>query len=337
MPLKSDLKKIIKSSNKPLIVVLGPSASGKTDLSLKIAKEIDGEIISTDSRQIYKGMRIAADTILSKSQKGIPHHMIEIVSPDKTLSLAEYKEEALKIIEKIYKKGKTPILVGGTGLYISAIIEGYNIPKIPPNKKLRATLQKEAKEKGNIYVHEKLKKLDQNTAEKIHPNNLRYVIRAIEVSLAKNKNKIMRAHGASAQRGEQSGFASCETKRAYQAKENPKFDLFIIGISWPREELYERIAARVDRQVERGLVDEIKKLLSKGYKKNLPSMSALGAKEIIPYIKGKKSLEECITILKMNTKRYAKRQMTWFRRYDNVKWLTPKELKKYINAKEKNT
>lgn len=288
-----DLTSFLKIAKKPLIVIFGPTASGKTELSLKIATAVlksthkKAEIISADSRQIYKGMEIGTAAILPKEQKGIKHHLIGITTPDKILTLAEYKELALKKITEIYKRKHIPILVGGTGLYISAIIENYDIPKLAPDKKFREKLEKEAKEKGAQFIHKKLEKLDPKVAALIHPNNIRYVIRAIEICKA-GKTK---------------------------SKTKSDFDVFMIGIKHPREELYERINKRVDIQIEKGLVKEVKKLLKKGYDKNLPAMSSLGVKEIIPYIEGKSSLDECKEILKRSTRRYAKRQMTWFRRY----------------------
>lgn len=284
----------------PLIVVLGPTASGKTALSLSIAKKVNGEIISADSRQLYKGMEISTDVISKKDQKGIEHHLMGIVAPDKSLSLAEYKDLATQKITDIYKRKKVPILVGGTGLYISAITESYEVPRVPPNEKLREKLYKLAEKYGKEYVHKKLKKLDPIAAKKIHPNNLRYVIRAIEINLATSKNK-------------------------KDKKIKSPYEVLMIGINWPREKLYERINQRVDNQIKRGLVKEVKKLLAKKYKEDLPAMSSLGVKEIVPYIKGKMTLEEAVEILKKNTRNYAKRQMTWFRRYKKIVWLEPEK------------
>jgi tRNA dimethylallyltransferase len=293
MNIKKDLTSFLKSAKKPLVVVVGATASGKTKISLEIADFINGEIISTDSRQIYKEMDIATDIIPVEERKGIPHHMIAITTPEKTIDLPKYKEVALQKIEEIYERKHIPMLVGGTGLYISAIIEGYTLPKIPPNQKLREALTAEARTKGAEYVHEKLKKLDEKAAENIHPNNIRYVIRAIEIAKSKTK----------------------------PTKQKSPFDVFLIGITRPRQEIYEKINKRVDEQIERGLVKEVSALLKNGYDELLPSMTSLGVKEIIPYIKGEMTIEECTEILKRNTRRYAKRQMTWLKRYDNVKWL----------------
>lgn len=298
----TELKTFLKKAKNPLIVVLGPTASGKTALSLNIAKEISGEIISTDSRQIYKGLEIGSDILSKEDQKGVQHHMMAITTPEKELSLAEYKEMATNIIKEIQTRKHIPMLVGGTGLYISSIIEGYDVPRIPPDKALREKLHKEAEKKGNEAVHARLAKLDPAAAKKIHQNNLRYVIRAIEINMKTGKNK-----------------------PDSKAKKSP-YDVFMIGINWPREDLYKRIDQRVEIQLKRGLIDEVKSLTSKKYALDLPAMTSLGAKELIPYIKGESSLEECVEILKKNTRNYSKRQMTWFRRYKNIHWITPEEL-----------
>lgn len=303
MTLPQNLKSYLKTSKKPLIVILGPTASGKTALSLKIAKEFNGEIISTDSRQIYKGLEIGSEAIPKDQRQNIPHHMIGIVTPDKELTLAEYKDIAEEKIEEIRKKGKIPILVGGTGLYISALIENYDVPRIPPDKKLREKLYKEAEKHGPAHIHEKLQKLDPNAAKKIHPNNLRYVIRAIEINLKSGKNK--------------------NPTKAPPKTTHPT-PPFLIGTTLPREILYERINKRIDDQIERGVIDEVKAAIKKYGEKDLPALSSIGLKEYIPYIKNEKTLEECKEILKKNTRNYAKRQMTWFRRYKNIEWITPK-------------
>lgn len=300
MDLFKDLKSFLKKAKKPLIVILGPTASGKTALSLEVARQLNGEIVSTDSRQIYKGMEIGTDMILPDKQNGIPHHLLGITTPNKTITLAEYKEMVLETIKTIYKRKKLPILVGGTGLYISAVTENYVVPQVKPNEKLRQKLQQEAKDKGVEFVYEKLMKLDPIAAKKIHPNNLRYVIRAIEINMSGQKK--------------------------VDKKAKPLFDVFMVGISWPREKLYERINQRVKAQFDNGLVEEVKALLKQGHGENLPSMTSLGVKEVIPFIKKKISLEECMETLRKNIRHYAKRQMTWFKKYKDIKWLTPKEL-----------
>ena len=301
MKILEDLKAFLSSAQKPLIAIIGPTASGKTNISINIAKALNGEIISTDSRQIYRHMPISTDVITEEEMQGVPHHMLEIREPDEILSLAEFKDLALEKIKEIQSRNAIPILVGGTGLYISAITANYDIPRVPADDKLRKELEYQAKEKGNEFVHNKLKELDPETAANIHPNNLRYVIRAIEINLNTG-----------------------ETKQDLQKESD--FDVFLVGTSRPREEIYERVNQRVDEQVERGLIDEVKNLIDKGYDNSLPSMTSLGVKEIIPYIKGEMELEEALEILKRNTRRYAKRQMTWLRRYDNVHVVKPDDL-----------
>lgn len=307
MDLQKELTTFLATAQNPLIVVLGPTASGKTALSLKIAQLINGEIISTDSRQIYRQMDIGTDSLSPQEQEGIPHHLLGIAEPDHTLTLAEYHDLAQEKIAEIREREDIPMLVGGTGLYISSIIDAYEMPRIPPDSGLRQELEEKVKQHGKESIHEDLKKLDPEAAARIHANNTRYVIRAIEVAKASKKGKPA-------------------------GKTAVAFDVFMVGISWPREKLYERVELRVNKQIERGLVQEVKELLAKGYDENLPSMSSLGVKEIIPYLKGEMSLKECIDILKRNTRRYAKRQMTWFRRYDNIHWLTPGELTNFLTT-----
>lgn len=293
------IRNFIQTSKNPLIVVLGPTASGKTALALDIAQQIGGEIISTDSRQIYRQMDISTDLIQPEDQKGVPHHLIAFANPDEIITLADYYDLAIAKIAEIQARGKIPMLVGGTGLYISAIIDGYELKRIPPNPELRAQLEEEAAKHGKEFVHAKLQKLDPAAAEKISPQNLRFVIRAIERAQAQNPKS-----------------------QPITQKHQP----FLVGIDWPRDQLYERVNLRVDLQLERGLIQEVQNLLDQGYDENLPSISSLGVKEIIPYLRGEQTLEEATETLKRNTRRYAKRQLTWFRRYDNIHWLKPSEL-----------
>jgi len=301
------IKSFLKTAKNPLIVVLGPTASGKTALSLEIAKAVKGEIISTDSRQLYKGINISADVLPVEKRENIPHHMMELFPLEREFSLAEYKDMALQIIEEIKSRKHIPLLVGGTGLYISAITEGYDVPRVPPDKVLREKLYAQAEKYGAEYLHKKLEKLDPEAAKRIHPNNIRYVVRAIEINKKTGKNK------------------------PDKKSKTDKFDVMMIGIKWPRETLYERIGMRVDEQIKRGLVEEVKKILTylkKVHKlkeaSSIPSISSLGVKELIPYVKGEQTLDECVEILKRNTRNYAKRQLTWFRRYKKIFWIPGK-------------
>jgi tRNA dimethylallyltransferase len=277
-----------------LIVILGPTASGKSGLAIKLAKKFKGEVISADSRQVYKYMNIGTAKTTKQEMKGIKHYMIDIVKPDEVLSLAQYKDKAVKLINNISKRGKTPFLVGGTGLYVSAIVDNWLIPQIEPNKKLRRELES----KTNQWLFNKLKKLDPTTAKRIDSENKRRLVRALEVCLSSGR------------------LFSDERRRG-----EPLFDVLEIGIKLPRRELYQRINNRVDLMVKQGLLNEVKKLVKSGYKWNLPAMSGIGYRQIGMYLRGEINLEESIALIKRDTRRYAKRQMTWFRRDKKIKWI----------------
>lgn len=296
--IQNFINEAYKNGDKPLVVVLGPTASGKTALSLDLAKKFDGEIVSADSRQIYKFMDIGTDKIMPKDQKGIPHHMIDLILPDERFTLTDYKTQASIAINDILKRGKIPLLVGGTGLYIRSITQNYDIPE-GENPEIRQKLYEELEKKGEDFMHEKLKKLDPLSAEKIHPHNHRYLIRALEINMT---------HG-----------------KKIDKKRKPEFKYMQIGIEWEREKLYERIGKRVDLQIERGLIKEVEKLLEMGYSPKLPSMTSLGYQEIIQFLEKKITLEEATELIKRNTRNYSKRQLTWFRRDENIDWL-PNEI-----------
>jgi tRNA dimethylallyltransferase len=294
-----------------LIVILGATATGKTNLAIDLCKKFNGEIISADSRQVYKYMVIGTDTpfgTLDAEQKtksyivnGVHHHLMNCIEPDEDFSLADFKDMAIEIIEDIFKRGKIPFLVGGTGLYISALVDNWSIPKVLPNKKLRSELENKLLEE----LVELLKKQDPKSAEIIDLQNPRRVIRALEVS-------------------KQSGRSFVEQRK----KEKPLFDILQIGLVRPREEIYKRIDDRVEQMIKFGLIDEIKQLLAKGYNWELPSMSGLGYRQFKDYLAGKQNLEEAIEILKRDTRHYAKRQITWFKRDERIKWIIPKDVNK---------
>ena len=284
-----------------IIVILGPTASGKTDLGLVLAKKFNGEIVSADSRQVYKTMDIGTAKPVGEWEKerkvyivdGIPHHLIDVVDPKKDFSLADYKALATKSIETILSRKKLPLVVGGTGLYIQALVENLDIPKVEPDKHLRAQLEK----KKLSELAAMLEKIDPDTAEKIDLKNPRRVLRALEVVI-------------------QSG----ESIFKQQTKSNPIYEALQIGIDLPRAELYERINSRVDGQIAEGLVEETKKL-SKKYKWSLPSMSGIGYKQIGFYLRGEMTLSQAVEVLKRDTRRYAKRQMTWAARDKKIIWI----------------
>lgn len=290
-----------------IIVILGPTASGKTDLGLLLAKKFNGEIVSADSRQVYKKMNIGtakpkADFGLQTTDYGpdiymvggVPHHLMDIIDPGESFSLADYKERAMGAIKDILSRKKLPIIVGGTGLYIRAIVDNLDIPKVAPSKKLRNEL---AKKKLPELVA-MLLKIDPATAKKIDLKNPRRVLRALEVFIL-----------------------SGESFLTQSTKSKPVFDVMEIGINLPREELSARIDARVDKQMEEGLLEETKKLAKK-YNWDLPSMSGIGYKQMGFYLRGEATLDEAVAILKRDTRRYAKRQMTWFRNDKKIKWIT---------------
>lgn len=294
------LKEVKKNGDKPLLVVCGPTASGKTAISIKIAEEFKGEIISADSAQVYKYMDIGTDKVSVAERKRVKHFMIDVREPYQQFTMADFKREASWAIGDIYRRGKLPIICGGTGLYINSITEDYKLPEAPPNEKIREELQEEYEKKGKDHLYKMLMDLDPATAAKIHPNNVRYVARALEIVL-QTKKPIEKGRGRS------------------------PYNVFKVGINWPREVLYGRINKRVDEQIEEGLLNEIKSLLAEGYTEEMPAMSALGYKEYFPYLRGEKPIEECKEELKQNTRNFAKRQFTWFRKEEDIYWIEPEE------------
>lgn len=287
-----------------IIVILGPTASGKTDLGLELAKKFNGEIISADSRQVYKKMDIGtakSKGVLDKEAyvvDGVPHYLMDIVDPDKDFSLSDYKALANDKIKDILSRKKLPIVVGGTGLYIQSLVENLDIPKIAPDKELREKLE----QKPLAELVAMLEKLDPDTIKKIDLKNPRRVLRALEVCILSGKSFLQQ-----------------------QTKLDSLYNSLQIGINVPTQELYQRINSRVDKQIDDGLVEETKKLAS-SYEWSLPSMSGIGYKQIGFYLRGEMLLSEAIELLKRDTRRYAKRQLTWFRRDKNIIWLNNYEL-----------
>lgn len=277
---------------KPLIIIAGPTACGKTDASLLLAKKINGEIISADSMQVYKYMDIGTAKIKTQEMQGIKHYLIDEFLPDEDFSIAKFKELATKYINQIYAKNKIPILVGGTGFYINSVIYNNDFKQTEKDELFRKNLENLAKEKGNLYLHKKLYEIDKESAEKIHPNNLKKVIRAIEFF-------------------NQTGEKISNHNKKEKCKEKAYETTFFI-LNMPREILYKKINMRVDLMIGNGLINEVKALLNMGYKKELVSMQGIGYKEIISYLEGNISLDEAIYIIKRDTRHFAKRQLTWF-------------------------
>ncbi len=287
----------------PLIVIVGPTAVGKTKLALRLCQEFNGEVISADSRQVYRGMDIGTAKPTPEERERIPHHLVDIVDPNETLTLAQYQELAYKAIEDVLAHGKVPFLVGGTGQYVRAVVEGWNIPRVPPDEKLRKKLYRKAEDKGWEALHAHLKEVDPLAAEKIDPRNVRRVVRALEVYL-KTGRPISRL----------------------QTKKPPPYRILQIGLTMERKRLYQLIDERVDRMIEQGLVEEVKRLVEKGYDYNLPSMSALGYREIGMYLRGEISLEEALRLIKSHTRRFVRHQYTWFRLDDpDIHWFEVRE------------
>ncbi|WP_296561105.1 tRNA (adenosine(37)-N6)-dimethylallyltransferase MiaA [uncultured Acetobacterium sp.] len=284
-----------------VLVIVGPTASGKTPLGVALAKRLGGEIISADSMQIYKHMSIGTAKVSLDEMQGVPHHLVDCVSPDEEFSVAKYKAAALEAIEAILSRGKLPIIIGGTGLYINSLSLPWDFQKKDSDEKIRWRLTAEAEVLGNKALYERLKSVDPVTAEIVHPNNLNRLIRALEIYELTGKPK--------------SDFDE-ETK-----KHSVPYDYIILGLDWDRETLYERINRRVDRMIEEGLIEETKMLIERGYDWNLTAMKAIGYKELKAYLEGESSLAEAVTILKRDSRHYAKRQMTWFRKDKRIQWL----------------
>lgn len=282
-----------------MLILLGPTAVGKSKLAVKLAEALNGEIISADSMQVYKGMDIGTAKLKEHERRKIPHHLIDIKAPDEEWSVADFIERTNKLIDEIKSRGKLPIIVGGTGFYLWSLIEGYAFPITPANEELRKKLQDEVKSKGNEYIYNKLKEVDPETAKRLHVNDTKRITRALEVYELTGK-----------------------PISAHQKKDplSNKYNLIFIGLYTKREDLYKKIEQRVDEMIEKGLLDEVAQLKNQSYTKELTSMQALGYKEAMDYLDGKYDLKEMIELLKRQTRNFAKRQMTWFRRFKNVKW-----------------
>ncbi|MEH7346991.1 tRNA (adenosine(37)-N6)-dimethylallyltransferase MiaA [Bacillus sp. JJ1532] len=281
-----------------LVVLIGPTAVGKTKLSIELAKRFNGEIISGDSMQIYKGMDIGTAKIKKDEMEGIPHHLIDIKDPKEPFSVAEFQELVREKISEISLRGKLPMIVGGTGLYIQSVIYDYHFSDAPSDDDFRQMLEKKAEAEGNESVHLELSKVDPESAKRIHPNNVRRVIRALEVY-------------------------HCTGKTINELQENQKPELMyntaIIGLTMDREILYQRINTRVDLMIKEGLLEEVERLFNQDIK-DCQSIQAIGYKELYEYFSHSISLEEATSQLKQNSRRYAKRQLTWFRNKMNVDW-----------------
>lgn len=286
---------------KPLVVLTGPTAVGKTNLSILLAKKIGGEIISADSMQVYKGMDIGSAKITPQEMQGVPHHLIDILEPSEEFNVALFQKLCKKAMAEIYERGHIPILTGGTGFYIQAVLKDIDFTETNEDTTYRHFLEELAKEKGAEHLHEMLAAVDEKAATEIHANNVKRVIRALEFYHLTGKK--ISDHNE-AEGGKEWAYNAC---------------YFVLNDV--RSEIYARIDKRVDIMVENGLLDEVKRLVEKGYTKDMVAMQGLGYKEIVDYLNGEISLEEAIYIIKRDTRHFAKRQLTWFKREPEVVWL----------------
>lgn len=283
------------ATTKP-IIILGPTAAGKTALGIELAKKLGGEIISADSMQVYRGMDIGTAKPTMEERQGIPHHLIDIKDPNESWTVSDFVEQANLLTGKLAH----PIIVGGTGLYLWSLLEGFSFPITPADKELRTRLEKEE----TSILYSRLSIIDLLAAGKIHPNDKKRIIRALEVYELTGKP-----------------ISELQRTRSYTHHLNGGYNAILLGLDLPREALYERINQRVDSMLEKGLIDEVKGLLAKGYSRSLTSFQALGYKEVVEYLDGKWTKEQMMEELKKRTRNFARRQMTWFRRFKNVRWV----------------
>lgn len=283
-----------------VIVICGPTASGKTGLSIKLAQAMNGEIVSCDSMQIYKDMNIGTAKVTKEEMQGIPHYLIDVVSPDERYSVADFQKDAEKAISEIISKGKTPIVVGGTGLYVDTLVYHIQYPEIETDLEYRKQLEEMIQEQGLEIAYQKAKEIDPQAIEKISSNDKKRIMRILEIYHQTKKTKTQ---------------LELESRR-----EEPPYKYLVYAIDMDREKLYDRINQRTDIMIEQGLIEEVKALLDK-YKAFPTAMQSLCYKEVIPYLQGNMTKEEMIEILNREVRRYAKRQLTWFRKNKEIKWL----------------
>lgn len=297
-------------SKPKVIVICGPTASGKTFLSIELAKKINGEIVSADSMQIYKDMDVGTAKTTPEEMQGIKHYLQDFVEPDKRYSVADYKVDAEKAIEEILSKGKTPIVVGGTGLYVDSLIYGIEYQEIRFDEKYRKELEDIALKDGLETLYKKAQEIDPEAMKKISCNDKKRIMRVLEIYKATGKTK---------------------TEQEIESrKKEVKYDYKVFAIDWEREKLYKRINKRVDIMIENGLIEEVENLLKK-YKEFPTAMQGLGYKEVVEYLNGYLTKEEMIDKIKQETRRYAKRQITWFRKNKQTIWIGPQDLQKILD------
>ncbi len=295
----------MKELKKPLIVLTGPTAAGKTELSIALAKKLNGAIISADSMQVYKYMNIGSAKIRPEEMQGVRHYLVDVLDPREEFHVARFQQMAKEAMEEIYRNGQLPIVVGGTGFYIQALLKDIDFDESSGELPCRKELEETARREGGAVLYERLKQVDPESAEAIHPNNVKRVIRALE--FYQETGQPISLHNKE------------------QKEKQPPYTYAYFVLNDDRARLYERIDRRVDRMVEQGLVEEVRWLKEHGYDRSLVSMQGLGYKELFPYLDGTCSLEEAVEIIKRDTRHFAKRQITWFKREPDVIWLNQQE------------
>ncbi|MBS6706593.1 MAG: tRNA (adenosine(37)-N6)-dimethylallyltransferase MiaA [Lachnospiraceae bacterium] len=290
---------------KPLIVLTGPTAAGKTELSIALAKKLNGAIISADSMQVYKYMNIGSAKIRPEEMQGVRHYLVDVLDPREEFHVARFQQMAKEAMDEIYRNGQLPIVVGGTGFYIQALLKDIDFDESSGELPCRKELEETARREGGAVLYERLKQVDPESAEAIHPNNVKRVIRALE--FYQETGQPISLHNKE------------------QKEKQPPYTYAYFVLNDDRARLYERIDRRVDRMVEQGLVEEVRCLKEHGYDRSLVSMQGLGYKELFPYLDGTCSLEEAVEIIKRDTRHFAKRQITWFKREPDVIWLNQQE------------
>lgn len=289
----------------PLLVVVGPTAVGKSELAVELALRVRGEVVTADSMQVYRGLDIAAAKPTLQERKGVPHHLIDVCDPDERFNVAEYRRLAHEAIATVHRRGNLPILAGGTGLYVKAVLDEFLFPDEGADYELRRRLEAQAREEGPRALHRRLAEVDPESAARLHPNDVRRVVRALEVYYT-------------------TGRPLSEHLKEARASE-PAYEVAMFGLTRPREVLYRRINERVDAQIRQGLIEEVRRLAER-YGELPVARQALGCKEILAYLKGELTLEEAVERIKRDTRRFAKRQYTWFRKQPRIRWIDLEEL-----------
>jgi tRNA dimethylallyltransferase len=303
---------MMEMSKPPLILIVGPTAVGKTEIAIQLAERLNGEIVSADSRLFYRGMNIGTAKPTREEQARVPHHLIDIANPDEILSLAVFEQKAREAITDIHARNTLPFLVGGTGQYIRAVTEGWKLPEVKPDERLREELERMKEERGMYWLHEELRDLDPEAAANIDPRNYRRTIRALEVIMTTGRK-------FSEQRGQSAS----------------PYHLVTIGLTRPRVELYQRVDQRIEMMFANGFVDEVKGLLARGYSPSLPTMSAIGYRECVRVVKGELNEEQAKAEIRRATRVFVRRQANWFKASDpNIRWFRVEE--GVVNEIEKN-